>query len=158
MAAYRRWRCFHDNGLSILTRSGREWTRRDMAAPRFAADLAVLDFDADGHADVILADQTSGVVSLLRGNGDGTFETAGTRPTARGPQRVIAADATGDKRLDLLVIGDDGLFLHRVTADGHLSPPELVWPSQHIADVAVSDINGDGRPISSSRIAAPAPR
>ncbi len=136
----------HDNGLSILTRSGREWTRRDIAAPRFAADLAVLDLDADGHADVILADQTSGVLSLLRGNGDGTFETAGTTPTARGPERVIAADATGDKRLDLLVIGDEGLFLQRVTADGHLSPPQLVWPSQHVADVAVSDITGDGRP------------
>jgi len=136
----------HDDGLSILTRGDQGWTRRDMAAPRFAADLAAIDYDADGHADIVLADQTSGVLSLLRGNGDGTFETGGTRPSARGPQRVIAADATGDQRLDLLVIGDEGLFLHRVTADGRLSPPEPVWPSAHVSDVAVADLNGDKRP------------
>jgi hypothetical protein len=126
----------HDGGLSVLTGGAHGWTRRDMAAPRFAADLAAIDYDADGHADIVLADQTSGVLSLLRGSGDGTFETGGTRPTARGPQRVIAADATGDQRPDLLVIGDDGLYLHRVTADGRLSPPQLVWPSAHVSDVA----------------------
>ncbi|HSP99975.1 MAG TPA: VCBS repeat-containing protein [Candidatus Dormibacteraeota bacterium] len=136
----------HDDGLSVLTHGAGGWQRRDLAAPRFAADVAAADIDADGRADLILADQTGNALTVLRGNGDGTFETGGTLASARGPQRIIAADVTGDKKPDLLVIGDEGLFLHRLTADGRLSPPQLVWKSAHVADVGVADLSGDGRP------------
>ena len=136
----------HDDGLSILTRGAAGWQRRDMAAPRFAADVAVADVTGDGRADLLLADQTSNVLALLRGNGDGTFEPGGNIATTRGPQRIIAADVSGDKKPDLLVIGDDGLFLHRLTPDGRLSPAQLVWKSAHVSDVGVADLSGDGRP------------
>ncbi|MBX3027426.1 VCBS repeat-containing protein [bacterium] len=136
----------HDDGLSVLTRDGANWQRRDLAAPRFAADVAAADVDADGRADLILADQTGSALVVLHGGGDGTFESAGTLPSARGARRLIAADLDGDQRTDLLVIGDDGLFWHRLGADGRLSPPQLLWKSPHLADASVADLSGDGRP------------
>lgn len=136
----------HDGGLSLLTRSGDQWQRRDLAAPRFASDLAVSDVDGDGRADLLLADQTASAISVLRGGPGGAFEPGGTFPSARGAQRLIVADVTGDRTPDLLVIGDDGLFLQRRGAAGQLSAPESVWPSAHVADASVADVSGDGRP------------
>lgn len=136
----------HDDGLSVLTREGSGWRRHDLAAPRFATDVAAVDVDADGRADLILADQTGSALTLLHGGGDGTFEAAGTLASARGARRLLAADLDGDRRTDLLVIGDDGLFWHRLGADGRLLPPQLLWKSPHLADVSVADLSGDGRP------------
>jgi hypothetical protein len=136
----------HDRGLSVLTRDGAQWQRRDLAAPRYAADVAAVDVDGDGRADLVLADQSANNLAVLHGAGDGTFEVRKPLATARGPQRLIAADAGGDGIPDLLVIGDEGLFLHRIAADGRLAPAQLVWASAHVADAGVADVSRDGRP------------
>jgi hypothetical protein len=136
----------HDEGLSVLTRSGGTWQRRDLAAPRFAADVAAADVDGDGRTDLILADQTGSALGILRGGGDATFDAAGTLPSARGARRLLAADVSGDGIADLLVIGDEGLFLHQGAAEHRLAGPQLLWRSPHLADASVADISGDGRP------------
>jgi hypothetical protein len=41
-------------------------------------------------------------VSLLRGNGPGTFAAAGNLPTGMGPQGMAAGDLNGDGRPDLV--------------------------------------------------------
>ena len=36
-------------------------------------DLALQDLDGDGHCDIVVVDEVDGYVSVLMGNGDGTF-------------------------------------------------------------------------------------
>lgn len=69
------------------------------------AAIAVADFNEDGFADLVIADQTTDNVTLLLGNGDGTFAPAAGSPivVGTGPSGVIAADFSGDNHQDFAV-------------------------------------------------------
>src|SRR5690349_7006900 len=66
--------------------------------------VAVGDFNSDGIPDLAVATQAGpGSVSVLLGNGDGTFQPAHKFATGRAPSAVIAGDFNGDGMLDLAV-------------------------------------------------------
>src|ERR1035438_5079353 len=71
-------------------------------AGSFPQSVAVGDFNGDGKLDLALADQSSGTVSVLLGNGDGTFQAAVSY--SAGPQlySVTVGDFNGDGKLDLV--------------------------------------------------------
>ena len=66
--------------------------------------LAIADLNGDGKLDIAVAAVTGGVTILL-GNGDGTFRSGSTITAGLGPNNnsVIAADFNGDGKLDLAV-------------------------------------------------------
>jgi hypothetical protein len=61
------------------------------AAP---ASVAIADFNGDGNADLAVANHNSNNVSILLGNGSGSFSPAAGSPIAVGasPQSIVAAD------------------------------------------------------------------
>ena len=66
--------------------------------------MAVGDFNGDGKLDLAVVNYGSSNVSILLGNGDGTFKTAvnyGAGSSA--PYSVAVADFNGDGKLDLAV-------------------------------------------------------
>ncbi len=71
--------------------------------------VATGDFNGDGKADFVAGGQLASSpnfifgVSLLLGNGNGTFATAVAIPTAFGPQQVASGDYEGDAETDLIV-------------------------------------------------------
>ena len=72
--------------------------------------------------DVVLVNQTSGTISILLGNGNGTFVEAPNSPITVGklPSAVVVADFNNDGFLDLAVTnsGDNTVSLFRGNGDG----------------------------------------
>lgn len=120
-----------------------------LSVPEGAAPRAVLsaDVDSDGKQDLITLDETSSVVRVRRGQGDGTFGAATTFATAAGPVAAALGDFNGDGRPDLaitaaaadsvsLLIGQgDGTFLSRTDFPVGTGPVAIVS----------LDIDRDGR-------------
>src|SRR5207302_543791 len=84
-------------------------------------------------------------VSVLLGNGDGTFQPAVNYPAGPNPHSIAVGDFNGDGRPDLVVAnqaGDD-LSVLLGNGDGTFRPGQ---PCTAIAPtaVAVGDFNGDG--------------
>ncbi len=85
------------------------------------------DFSGDGHLDLAVANEFGGTVSVLLGNGDGTFQPQVTYAVGSGPVAIVAGDFTGDGHLDLAVANEfsgtvsvllgngDGTFQPQVT-------------------------------------------
>ena len=74
--------------------------------------VAVADFNGDGIPDLAVTNTGNGVegfsgentVTILLGNGDGTFTPTAVSPAVDGPAGVVAADLNGDGIADLAVV------------------------------------------------------
>jgi len=113
--------------------------------------VAIADFNGDGNLDLAVADcPTSyvGYVSILLGNGDGTFQTAVNYQAGECTIGIAAADFNGDGNQDLAVVnetdGTVGIFLGN--GDGTFQP-QVVYAVGALPFFLVSgDFNGDGVP------------
>src|SRR5438067_331231 len=65
--------------------------------------VAVGDFNGDGKPDLAVANLSSNTVSVLLGNGDGTFAPQQTFATGSSPYSVAVGDLNGDGLPDLAV-------------------------------------------------------
>jgi hypothetical protein len=78
------------------------------AANSKVPSIAAVDFNASGPLDLAATEYNSNVVSLLRGNGDGTFQTEQNLPVGTNPSAVSSADLDGDAKADDLAVSNDG--------------------------------------------------
>src|SRR5258708_448766 len=95
----------------------------------YPVSVAVADVNDDGKPDLLVANSQSSTVSVLLGNGDGTFQTAVSySPGGSDPTSLVAGDVNGDGKLDLVVTNasntvgvllghGDGTFPPAVTYD-----------------------------------------
>ncbi len=123
--------------------------------------MLVRDLNGDGKGDLIavgyIPDVGSGV-SVLLGNGDGTFHTASGSPyVGNGGSGLFAADVNGDGKPDIVAVGyvptagGVGVSVLLGNGDGSFhaapGPPRVVNGTSQWARVgALADVNGDGRP------------
>jgi len=114
-------------------------------------DVAVGDFDEDGHCDVAVALQyprTDNVVVLL-GNGDGTFVYSDSYTAGNQPRGFATEDFNGDGHADLAVTnaGSHDVSVFLGNGDGTFQDAmNLGVGLMPLEGIAAKDFNGDGDP------------
>ena len=100
---------------------------------------------------MVVANTKSDDISVLAGNGDGTFQPAKSVAVGdphvfgESPKQVIAGDFNGDGRLDLVVrLSEDEVELLLGRGDGTFQAPELL-DVYGVTSMVAGDFNGDGK-------------
>src|ERR1700683_5461551 len=126
-----------------------------------ADSIAVQDVNGDGKLDVVVANNCGlnscgvGLVDVLIGNGDGTFQAAlGYGSAGADSNFVVIGDVNGDGALDIVVSnkcevidanctdGSIGVLLNN--GSGNFVPPSYSTGGFYVYSVAVGDFNRDG--------------
>ena len=103
------------------------------------------DFTGDGRTDLAVANYYDNDVSILLGNGDGTFQPQVTYAVGSGPDALVAGDFNGDGRTDLAVAnyGSNDVSILLGNGDGTFAAPGQFATTPY-ATPLVADVNGDG--------------
>ena len=159
----------HTDRLGVLLRKPDGTFRLEVDYPATAENLALenlalADVDGDGNVDIVTANGITNDVSVFRGFGDGTFQSAKSYRTGGiDPKAVAVADFNGDGNLDLVTVnkkittfpdrtavmslllgnGDGTFQLPKVTSLGGFSTLETT--SGHLF-ITSGDFNRDGKP------------
>jgi hypothetical protein len=117
----------------------------------YPQSVAVGDFNGDGKLDLAVANTgprpfTDSSVSVLLGNGDGSFQAAQKFPVGSYPQSVAVGDFNGDGRLDLAVASGNVVSVLLGKGDGTFQAAQNFPAGSSPSSVAVGDVNGDGVP------------
>jgi type II secretory pathway component GspD/PulD (secretin) len=121
-----------------------EFPRTDYATGTAPDAVITADFNADGKADLATANFTANTVSILLGNGNGTFGTHTDVAVGEGPTTLVSGDFNADGKTDLAVACQTG------SVSGGLGP--------HMASPSVTILlgNGDGTFATPTTLALPA--
>ena len=109
--------------------------------------MAVGDVNGDGKPDLVVPDGGSNSVSVLLGNGDGTFQAARSFPVGTNPVHVAVGDFNGDRVQDLAVANyfDFTVSVLLGNGDGTFQAARTFAASSYPWSVSVGDFNGDGK-------------
>jgi FG-GAP-like repeat/Abnormal spindle-like microcephaly-assoc'd, ASPM-SPD-2-Hydin len=125
-------------------------TRGTFGSSPQPSSIAVGDYNHDGKLDLAVAGggSNTNTLTILLGNGDGTFRLAGQYTVGVGAVSVVAADFNHDGNLDLAVASQSSyIAILMGNGDGTFQPPTQSPPVPTFEDyVMVGDFNGDGTP------------
>lgn len=114
--------------------------------------VATGDLNGDGRADLAVTDYNGLSVSVLLGNGDGTFGSPTSYSVGDHPYAVTLADVNGDGHLDIVCAslnlahlalgGTVSVLLGK--GDGTFAPAVNYVAGKNLSSLALADFNGDG--------------
>ncbi len=137
------------------------WLSSDPSqAPQFypvgikPSSIVAADFNGDFITDLAVANTgvniAVGSVSILYGNGDGTFQDAVNYPAGPDPTNLALGDFNGDGVTDLAVTNPipgtvrGGVAILYGDGQGGFSKPDFYLAGSGSTGLAVGDFNGDG--------------
>jgi len=147
---------FTDNTVSVLLGAGdgtfgAQTTFPTGVGPVWIATGSFRTNLNNQNIDLAVANQTTNTISILLGNGDGTFQPKADIAAGGAPVSVLAQnfhDLNGLGILDLAVANhnDNTIFIYQGNGDGTFKQPSVIQlPSGYNpAALAPGDFNGDG--------------
>ena len=122
----------------------------------YTVALTAGDLNGDGHADIAALNNcnsarcTNGTLTILLGNGDGTFQNAVNYDLGITPKAVVIADLNGDGKPDMAATSSSSNFVSVFVNQGGgtfaAGVTYSVGANTLPAGLAVADLNADGVP------------
>ncbi len=114
---------------------------------RSPSSVAIGDLNGDGHPDLAVSVYNSDAISVLLGDGGGSFGARTDFATGRNPQTVAIGDLDGDGRADLVVTN---YSVHTISVllgngDGTFRAKTDYAAGSYPQHLALADLNHDGR-------------
>jgi VCBS repeat-containing protein len=136
--------------LNDGTGTGTSWqTHVDYSAGDGPNSVALGDFDGDGKLDVATANinaADASNISVLLGNGSGTFGAAATFGTGvSGARSITTADVDGDGFLDLVAANTSFVSVLLGDGAGGFGASTNFLVGSTLTQVVTADLNGDGK-------------
>lgn len=102
------------------------------------------DLKGNGKSDLIVVNQDSDNISILLGNGDGTFKpqkiySAGTMPNA-----AVTGDFNRDGKIDIEVASNSGVSVLLGNGDGTFRPETTYTATGPMTGIAQAALRQDG--------------
>jgi FG-GAP-like repeat/FG-GAP repeat len=150
-----------DGSVSVLLGKGDGTFKPHVTYRTGTSPVSVLavDLNGNGKPDLAVANaqgdamNPEGSVSVLLGNGDGTFEPQVTYATSEHAFSLIALDLNGDSKPDLAAGNSGGLGTRANgvsvllgKGDGTFKAPVTYPTGNGLSAVVARDLNGDGMP------------
>ncbi len=147
---------FNDDTVSVLLGNGDGTFNAQVTYPTGTGPVSIAtgafqSVAGDENLDLAIANQTANTLSILIGNGDGTFQPKTDISTGSQPACVIAKnmhDVNGNGSLDLIVANhnDSTIYIYQGNGDGTFKAPSIIQLPAGFAPsfVTAGDFNGDG--------------
>lgn len=136
-----------DNQVVMLNRGRLSFDQRVYVTGFSPWDVSAGDLDRDGDADIVLAtlgSSSTGDMSILRNQGDGTF-TALRFQSGFNPHDAVIAKIDEDGKADIVVAagGTDTGIVHLQRRHFRFGPPDLAETQLPVGSVESSDVDQD---------------
>ena len=120
--------------------------RQEFAAGDGPSAIITFDLNLDNSLDLVVANQADDTVSVLMGNGDGTFGAPADFTVGLAPSSVAVGDFNGDGDLDIVTTneGDDTISVLFGNGDGTFGTANSFPVGILPRSVVVGNLNGDG--------------
>lgn len=113
-----------------------------------ASPSEAADFNGDGHADIAVANINDATVSIVLGNGDGTFAPQQTINVGAAPRGITVLDFDGDGDMDVANTNANGnnLSLHENLGSGIFGSTPITLDAGIVGEwsLMAGDMNNDG--------------
>ena len=114
------------------------------------ASMVVTDLNGDHNQDIVVtnADLVPGQVTLLFGNGDGTFKSGRNYPVGVNPMGIVTGDFNCDTKQDIAVAnsGSNNVQLLMGNGDATFTSGSILTTDTNPVAVISADFNQDGVP------------
>ncbi len=110
--------------------------------------VTTADFNQDGVTDLIVTNIGNDSLSILFGNGDGSFKESRRLAVSVEPRALALNDYNGDGRTDIAVAcaGSDQVALFFGLAGGQFGEGQRYPVQRTPVSIATGDVNGDNKP------------
>jgi hypothetical protein len=109
--------------------------------------IATGDFNGDGNLDLAIANGSRNTVTILMGNGNGTFTAAASPATGNSPSSLVVGDFNGDGKPDLAVTNatDNTVTILLGNGDATFKAAASPVTGNRPSAIAAGDFNSKGK-------------